>query len=183
VLYCLAGQENAWSKLWIAGKIPGTKITQYTTRCHSYISVPSYARLAANCSKCLNANWIYFGWKNHQSNYKSMSDCAISMKFFSERVVTSWQMSIRWLGFSCNRLRFQETVPDRCPPTYNGGPTSGNTQVYNFFCLWMGKQLFVYMINGRETLCWPSPRVFLFFFLGWRQFNLITGLSGWWGPN
>ena len=34
------------SYIWTAEKIPGTKITQYAKGCHSYISVPSYTRVA-----------------------------------------------------------------------------------------------------------------------------------------
>ena len=45
-------------------------------------------------TKRLNANCVYFGWKIHESNYKIISHCAISMDNHSEKVVS--QMHKSW---------------------------------------------------------------------------------------
>ena len=50
--------------------------------------------------QCLNANYVYFGWKKHESNYTSIFDCVISMENHWEKTVS--QMYKSWSGFSCN---------------------------------------------------------------------------------
>ena len=67
--------------------------------CHSYISVPSYGRLANNHRKYLDANYVYFVWKNHWlidfsfillSKERSISGGAILMEIY--KYLNSWQI-------------------------------------------------------------------------------------------
>ena len=62
--------------------------------------VPSYAKVAANRSKYLNASCIYFGLKKHSSNYRGISDCEITMESHPDNEIA--HMSKSRSGFWCN---------------------------------------------------------------------------------
>jgi len=79
VFGCLRAQDvvGSWKK--VAKQIPGTKITRYYLRRHFSHMWNCHCHLCPNRPKHLSASYIYFGWKNHQSNNRSLSIFVISI--------------------------------------------------------------------------------------------------------
>ena len=64
-----------------AEKDPGTKITRYYLRRYLHrVILAAGVICAQNRPKHLYASWVYFGWKNYESKYRSPSVFVISIE-------------------------------------------------------------------------------------------------------
>jgi len=103
--------------------------------CHSYISVPSYGRLANNHRKYLDASYVYFGLKNHEGRFLERSTILSGIQFTKYFIELVFVGTNHLIGSDPNMIYTRETC-GQCSSVAAGSCVANDELAYLFirFC-------------------------------------------------